>query len=682
MRRSSYANTTALAALSLGLVACSSGTTTTATPSSSPTSTKVSSSTSSSTAPRSRSVAPGRSRLGLEPVDGCDELLARLRSLATDHVTAWGLDVPGPYRLAMDDAGMRTAAGVAAPPANAPAAGAAEQSSGTNTQEAGVDEGDQVENDGRYVFSVLDGRLRIVDTTTGEQASTELPGNGGQHQLVLDGPRLVVVSGAWNASRFTDVAMPMYGYGSTVVTVYDVTKPLKPTVTQRRQLEGSALAVRAANGTVRVVLSSTLGARIPFVQPAQPGEVVENKAKAINLDAVKNATVDDWLPRIGEPSADGSAAVQQGERALACDKLSVPTVDSGLGLTWIASIDTNGSVSGSAGVVAAGGTTYATGDRLYVTTTQWSPVGSDPDVKPARPADPETAIHRFALAAGGAAAYEGTGIVPGTLLNSYAMSERADALRVATTVDHPDGSAPSSSGIHVLRLGDGVLNEVGTVTGLGKGERIFAVRYVGDYGYVVTFRRTDPLYVVDLRNDTKPAVAGELKIPGYSAYLHPLDDGRLLGVGQNATNDGRVLGLQVSLFDVRDPQAPARLANLEVGGASEAEWDPHAFLWWAPTGVAYVPLQPWWGNEKSAPLSGLAAVRLTGDRLTLGGTLLPPGASADAPNQRNANTGISPMEAPVQRAMIVGGKLVAVSMLGVRIAEPASLAVSRDILWT
>ena len=117
--------------------------------------------------------------------------------------------------------------------------------------------------------------------------------------------------------------------------------------------------------------------------------------------------------------------------------------------------------------------------------------------------------------------------------------------------------------------------------GLGRDERIYSVRFIGPVGYVVTFRQTDPLYTLDLSDPAAPKVTGELKITGYSAYLHPAGEGRLIGIGQEASEQGRVQGMQVSLFDVSDLSRPNRLAQYHVTHASsEAEFDPHAFLYW------------------------------------------------------------------------------------------------------
>ncbi len=152
--------------------------------------------------------------------------------------------------------------------------------------------------------------------------------------------------------------------------------------------------------------------------------------------------------------------------------------------------------------------------------------------------------------------------------------------------------------------------------GLGQGERIFGVRFIDDTGYVVTFRQTDPLYTVDVSSPAAPKVLGELKIAGYSAYLHPLGDDLLLGVGQDATEEGRRLGTQLSVFDVSDLSNVQRVQQrrLATGSSSSAEFDHHAFLYWAPRKLAVIPLSEY--GSSGSPFLG--AVGLTvgrdGDR--------------------------------------------------------------------
>ena len=151
-----------------------------------------------------------------------------------------------------------------------------------------------------------------------------------------------------------------------------------------------------------------------------------------------------------------------------------------------------------------------------------------------------------------------------------------------------------------------VLETLGRVGGLGKGERIYAVRFVGDKGYVVTFRQVDPLYTLDLSDKDDPKVLGELKILGYSAYLHPVSDDLLLGVGQDATEQGRRLGTQLSLFDVSDLRRPVRRAQASLGANSStsAEFDPHAFLFWKPANLAVIPLSDYLSARATSGLRG------------------------------------------------------------------------------
>jgi uncharacterized secreted protein with C-terminal beta-propeller domain len=150
----------------------------------------------------------------------------------------------------------------------------------------------------------------------------------------------------------------------------------------------------------------------------------------------------------------------------------------------------------------------------------------------------------------------------------------------------------SQSFLTTLREQDGSLTQAGRIGDLGRGERVYAVRFVGDTGYVVTFRQIDPLLTLDLSLPERPRVLGELKIPGYSAYLHPIGEDLLLGIGQDATAEGRPTGTQLSLFDVSDLRKPTRLYTEHLGlGWSEAESDHHAFLYWPKTGLVVIPFE-------------------------------------------------------------------------------------------
>jgi hypothetical protein len=193
------------------------------------------------------------------------------------------------------------------------------------------------------------------------------------------------------------------------------------------------------------------------------------------------------------------------------------------------------------------------------------------------------------------------------------MSEWGGYLRIATTTGtswsvadgRPQGAQPSSSAVYVLTTSGPVMRLVGQVGGLGAGERIYSVRFEGPAGYVVTFRQTDPLYTVDLRDPARPRVAGRLDLTGYSSYLHPASGTQLIGIGQRADAMGHIGGTQVSLFDVADPASPQRLATFALSGAhSDAEFDPHAFLYWPASRLVVVPIQVPYGVASPPPVPG------------------------------------------------------------------------------
>ena len=306
---------------------------------------------------------------------------------------------------------------------------------------------------------------------------------------------------------------------------------------------------------------------------------------------------------------------------------------------------------------------------------------------PAPTPEVTTEIHAFDISDPRTAAYVASGEVEGTLLNQFAMSEHDGHLRIATTLPFgADGAGESESVVTVLARDGDRLEQVGRVSGLGRTERIYAVRFIGPVGYVVTFRETDPLYTIDLSEPTAPRVVGELKIPGYSAYLHPLDEGRLLGVGQDATGTGQRLGAQASLFDVSDPAAPERLDQVSLGQdtQTEVEFDHHAFLWWPDAGLAVLPVTDW--NRAPGDESASAAVALRVDpagSLTEAGRITHP--VAGPPQQRlprdeglDERPMVLPEITPIRRSLVVGDLLYTISDAGVKASDLDTLA---DVAW-
>jgi hypothetical protein len=622
----------------------------------------------------------GFASANLEFFDNCDALLIYMQTEASERVTPWGLGggiYYGDGRTLESDV-AEDAAGDVPDSGLEPSAGVEGQDfSGTNVQEVGVDEGDIVETDGEHVYVAGTDGLRVVSVVDADVvAEPELP--QGSHQMLLDGDRLVVVTSSWG------------GAPDTIVSLFDVADPTNPTLLRRSHLEGGIVATRSVDGVARLVITTSFDQRLPFVQPNQFG-LDEESALERNREIIEESTVEDWLPRWFDEDADGAFGPMS--QVLPCETVAAPPDFAGLGLTWIGSIDTSGDGTpvGSAGIVSTGDTVYASTDNLYVATQNWDwqwrvPVPldddvTDPDTPPAEePGPPPTLIHQFRLDDGTGASYVASGKVEGRLLNQFAMSEYNGDLRVATTTDDWGGFGDQSeSTVFVLRPDGDELRQISSVGGLGKDEQIYAVRFIDDLAYVVTFRQIDPLYVIDLGDPANPVEAGELKIPGYSAYLHPVGDGLLLGVGQDATDTGRTTGTQLSLFDVSDPADPQRISTLPIGGYSEVEWDHKAFLFWAPDGTIVLPVSPGWSDcgpdeeclAKDIVGAGGGAVvaELDGRELVARGTI------------SHSNPSRSGCWNPLQRSIAIGDELATVGLDQLTFSDRQSLEPRDSVRW-
>lgn len=536
-------------------------------------------------------------------------------------------------------------------------------SSDTNNQEEGVDEPDVVENDGEFVYLVDMDQLLVLDGATAAIVGrVQLAGHGAQ--IMLSGDRILAVVGGGfgigvsepgiaiedNSGGGSDPVLvdppqdgdvapaqeepseepvplpeplpvepapepqpePLPGpeprpieppsfQAGTILQIVDVGQPSSPTIVETTEIEGNHVSSRLIDGVARVVVTS-------YPQPPQlfdmPVSSEEEASEAIR-ERVAATTIEDWLPafRTTTASTEPAATTTVEGSAVACGDVLVPEVNAGLAETSILRVDlTEGfDPEGTTTVVADAGTVYASASTLYIAATRYvSPDGQSQ----VAPDEWSTAIHAFDLATDGPAAHIGAGEVPGSTLNQYSLSEYDGHLRIATTDGTPwnGGGRESESAVRVLRLQGDRLTEVGVVGGLGRTETIQSVRFMGPVGYVVTFRQTDPLYVIDLSDPTSPQAVGELKIPGFSSYLHPVGEGRLLGIGRDATLEGQDQGLLVSLFDVSDPTAPKQIQTYtEREAYSAAGNDPKAFLWWAPESAAVVPIERYGAPSAELP---------------------------------------------------------------------------------
>jgi uncharacterized secreted protein with C-terminal beta-propeller domain len=528
--------------------------------------------------------ADGRPRAAkrLKAFSSCEALIG----YATRHVPP-----PMPVRRDMP---LPPAAPV--PEQDSAAGGAPDDTSQTNVQEAGVDEPDTVKTDGQTLFALANGSLHAVGARSPEPAllgTLELRDGWGA-TLLLGDQRAFVLGGGPRGARITEV---------------DVSDPARMRVLRTEDFDGYIVDARLTGRSARVVVSS---------YPEAVYGAPELRARPSG-----------WLPRSTLRRLRSGKRVTS--RAVGCRSVRRPRVFSGAGVLTVYTVDLAKGLPAvdADAVFTSADTVYASATSLYVATQRWDGEGM-------------TSIHRFDTSDPDRTGYGTSGAVPGSLLNQFSLSEHEGILRAATTV----GFGPDAeSRVTTLERRDGLLVKRGDVGGLGRGERIYAVRFIGDVGYVVTFRQVDPLYTVDLADPDRPRVLGELKIPGYSAYLHPVGDGLLLGVGQEATEQGRVQGLQISLFDVSDLARPVRLQQLRLGerwSQSAVEWDHHAFLWWPATSLAVLPID-------SRDFTGAAGFRV--DRAA---------GIAEVGRVRH------PRGPPIGRAVVVGERLLTVSDRGVR----------------
>ncbi len=203
----------------------------------------------------------------------------------------------------------------------------------------------------------------------------------------------------------------------------------------------------------------------------------------------------------------------------------------------------------------------------------------------------KTIIHKIAIK-NGDIRYMASGAVPGYVLNRYSMDEFQEHFRIATTTSGFWTFDFSSTGNHVFVLNLD-LKIVGDILNIAPGERIFSARFFGDRAYLVTFERVDPFFVIDLSNPNNPRILGELKITGFSDYLHPYDENHVIGVGREATEEGRVLGVKIALFDVTDVHNPKEISKIIIGDGctyTQVSWDFHAFLFSKERNLLVIPI--------------------------------------------------------------------------------------------
>lgn len=580
--------------------------------------------------------APAASADSLQRFTGCAELRQWYVDHSLRHVTAWGWGRPLVYATGVD-ATSATPVATAAGERAIPDAAVSSSPTGTNVQEAGVDEPDVAKTDGHVVVRISDGHLVVTDVTGAPRrlASLPLPGGVGDQLLLVHGH--AIVSGPTGGMVPMSVSppptaprpvpsplpaprsmpnqpvpgpgtpMPLPTADTTRVVDVDLTDPAQPRLVSDRTFSGRLLTMRQYGDTVRIVTDTGLP-DLDFTVPHGSGARAQDRALAHNREVVRHSTIGDWLPGV---RADGR------ERPLVdCADVFHPHRFAGTDTLTVTGWDVTDPQATSAVAVTTGGDlVYSSTDRLYVATPRyregaWRPVSPGGPLRMhSRVWQPATEVHEFRLAGIGAS-YTASGLVRGSVRDRWSFDEHDGDLRVAVTRQTRDGH--TDNGVVVLRDEDGRLVRVGAVHGLGRDEQIQSVRWFDDLAVLVTYRQLDPLFTVDLTDPAHPRSAGELTIPGFSGYLHPIGDHLLLGLGVDATRQGRPLGAQAAVFDISDPAHPVQLDKATFGAGSDllAVTDPHAFAWLPGQRTAFTALTGW---ESPHPWSRAVSLQVSPD---------------------------------------------------------------------
>ncbi len=460
----------------------------------------------------------------------------------------------------------------------------------TNTQEAGVDEADIVETDGRFLYILRNDELIIADADPAANLKivSRTKFDSTPTGIYLDGDRVTVISttggfvyymgGAGRPVSMiaidtsqTIIAPPESKPPQVQVTVLDVSDRAHPTTVSKTKLDGNLSDSRVIDGRLYLVMQNYLSSPTPKINKVGDQEFYESEASyRASLEA---GGIDGMIPKYTTDAAgasDGSLINVPDVYLHGVDRLDTTTV------TLMDLRDAAPAPISTTAVVGANGQVYASQDNLYLAGygVGWSISGND------------TELFKFGLGMQ-QVSLEASGTVEGTIPSRFAMDEEGEFFRVVTS-NWEIGK--QSSSVSVLdQVGDD-LNVIGQVKDLGIDETIMSARFIGDRGYLTTFRQVDPLFTIDLSEPTAPKLTGELVIPGFSNYLQPIGEDYLIGLGQAADETGRATNLQLSLFNVADPAKPTRVGTYDFDTRwSTATYDPHAFAYFPEQGVLALP---------------------------------------------------------------------------------------------
>ncbi len=421
--------------------------------------------------------------------------------------------------------------------------GTASDYSTTNIQVEGVDEADIVKTDGQYLYLASESHVYIVQAYPAEDAKllSTIDLNTTIVGMYLNGEKLIILQDSFNSEIYR-AFLYYYPQGTTSILVYDISDKSKPTLERDLTVDGSYVSSRMIDNYVYAVVNK-------IAQVADNGSVA--------LPVIK---VDDSVMKVEAQNI-----------------YSTRLVDYSYYFTSVIAInvrDTEEKPNIESFLLGATSTIFVSTENIYLTSyIYYTPYG--------------TSIHKIGVKDGNISPSI-SGSVTGYVLNQYSMDEYNGFFRVASS----DGKSTS------VNIFDANLKIVGKLEGLAPGEYLHSARFMGERCYLVTFKKTDPLFVIDVKDPVNPQVLGQLKIPGYSDYLHPYDETHLIGVGKETVESEMgdfawYQGVKISLFDVSNVYQPKEISKIEIGDRgtdTPVLRDPKAFLFSKTKNLLVLPI--------------------------------------------------------------------------------------------
>ncbi|MBU1446190.1 beta-propeller domain-containing protein [Patescibacteria group bacterium] len=473
-------------------------------------------------------------------VNSCNELKEKFEADNDYYRSFYEDDI---VMMALPEATMDTATKTAGAVAEE-SEGSAEYST-TNVQVEGVDEADIVKTDGKYIYVVKGDTVRVIDAYLPDKmreldAVTFGDENFHPEEMYVDGDKLVVIGGSYYAYPYPlrdnlgIARYPYYGGSLSKVYIFDISDKTNIIEFRTLEFEGDYSQSRKVDDMVYVVF---------------------NRYAFYAFDDILEA--DEIMPRY----KDGE---EESEPICGCgDVKYIPNIESSnyMIVVGIPINDKDAKIQKEV-MLGTSENIYSSRDNLYVASTSWS----------YRSSNTSTNVYKFALNDNDIE-YVSKGRVPGTILNQFSMDEYDGYFRIATTQGNSwDGT--SRNNVYTL---DGDMNIAGKLEGIAPGESIYSMRFMGDRGYMVTFKKIDPFFVLDLSNPNYPTILGKLKIPGYSDYLHPYDENHIIGFGKDTVIPSELdaesrsidfewyQGMKIAMFDVTDVENPVQLHTEIIG---------------------------------------------------------------------------------------------------------------------